>query len=129
MTAENRPCSVYRSKTPILNDPVKAAPRASVAGGTFGLAFQPNCILITVNAGFKDVQHVAAGFPFYPKRLTAARPEGRPFRLQSQAKSFRVHVGQHQHLARGRICADRRQKTLLIEMGGKVSLIRHKLAP
>ena len=70
-----------------------------MAGWPGGQAFQPERILIAIDADFPNAQCVAGLLALHPQFLARARSEMRVARRLRGSQSLGVHMREHEHLA------------------------------
>ena len=74
--------------------------------GNLNIDLQPDRVLIAVDPHLANAEHVARRLALAPKPPAAARPEMRVARSPRRRERFGVHMGDHQHLARGGVGHD-----------------------
>src|SRR5262249_213850 len=92
----------------------RAPPRVAGAGALL-LDPDPHRVLIAIDTHLDDALRVAGGFAFAPKGSTAAAEiPGLPGR-DRLPQGFRVHMGDHQQIARSRVGRDADDKSIGVE--------------
>ena len=107
---------------------IKTGAAAGMAGAARLLDFDPDRILIAIDAHLDDVLGVTGGLALAPERVARAAEVPRCSRRDGSCQRFRVHVRNHQHVAGGGIGRDagdqavgvelRRQRRAFFEVGG-----------
>lgn len=85
--------------------------------GAHLLDLQPNRILVAVDTHFVNLLDLAGGIALAPERPPAAAVVMRLARLEAAGERLRIHIGEHQDLARLRIGGHGGQETVGIEFG------------
>src|SRR3989475_6074268 len=108
---------LHRHPAPVVELLEKAAVSSGVAGDSAAL-FHPeqHHVLVAVEPDLAHRLHVSRLLAFFPQPLSGARPVMRFTRRSRLGERLAVHPGERQHLVRGHLLGDRRNKAVLVPL-------------
>src|SRR5882762_7547891 len=108
---------LHRHPAPVVELLEKAAVSSGVAGDSAAL-FHPeqHHVLVAVEPDLAHRLHVSRLLAFFPQPLSGARPVVRFAGCRGLGERLAVHPGERQHLVRGHLLGDRRNKAVFVPL-------------